>query len=169
MAYTTPTSPAVGDQVTASIADVLAADIIWLGTRKGGRARTNTAQAISALTVTNLTNNGTNAWTSVEDSGGYVSAVGGTVGPIVIPTGAGGLYLFGVKYTQSVPTTARLCAMLLVNSVEMARFQGPIDNNASGSIGIPLNAGDILGLQCFTTTAASASIGIDIYAYRIGN
>jgi hypothetical protein len=124
----------------------------------GARATAATAQALTASTVTTLTNNGTNPWTATEDSGGYVSATGGTTTPITIPAGKGGRYLVGVKYAQSLSSSGRAFVDILVNGATAGlRTVFSTDANGAACHIVRLNAGDTLGLQAFTSTAASTS------------
>lgn len=138
--------------------------------RVGARATTTNTQAISASTVTTLNNGGTVAWTATEDSGGFVSATGGTTTPITIPAGLGGLYQVGIKYAQSVNSATRLFGGIVVNGAAGNIWFGAYGESLSnGSVPISLNAGDTLGVEGFTATAANAIAGCQIFCYRISD
>jgi hypothetical protein len=143
-----------------------------LNTTIGGRARTNVAQAIANATPTLLTNNGTVAWTAVEDSGGFVSATGGTNTPLSVPAGQGGAYLIGVGYINSVNATTRGYVSIFVNGAlananSRAVFTG--DAVCSYTIIARLSVGDTVGVQVYTSPLGNASVGCDVYAYKLGN
>lgn len=170
-AITSPATVTVGAKATAAQANSYKAGIDGAVKRIGGRATTNVAQAIAANTTTTLTNNGTAAWTATEDSGGFVSATGGTTTPIIIPAGEGGLYIIGWFVTLSAASAGLLWATPLINTVgnnhgQSLNYTG---DRTGSSFTIPLNAADTLGLQVRTATAANASIGCELYCYRIGN
>jgi hypothetical protein len=134
--------------------------------RVGGRVTTSAAQALSATTLTTLNNNGA-AWTATEDSGGFVQT--STTAPLVVPAGLGALYVVGVKYVQSTISSGRAFVDILINGANAGRLVFSTDSNTFGSLETPLNAGDTIGAEAFTTTAANASIGIQLYCYRISD
>lgn len=159
------TLPAVGDLATAAQADLLIGPI-------GARARTNAVQALTANVAASLNNGGTNAWTAVEDSGGFVSASGGTTTPISVPAGMAGLYIVGVGYTQSAIATTRGEISIFVNAAQAnsnSRGVFTTDQICSYTICIRLAVSDTVGAQALTNIGANASIGCDVYAYRIAN
>jgi hypothetical protein len=170
-AITSPATVAVGDQDTAAFENSVKAAIDAIVAREGARATTTAAQAIPATTATTLNNNGgANVWTATEDTGGFVSAVAGTSTPIVIPAGKGGLYIVGAKYVQALSSAGRAFLDVLINgAIANHRFIFTNDGQIDQCCVIPLNAGDTLGLQTFTTTATNASIGSQLYCYRQGN
>jgi hypothetical protein len=137
--------------------------------RIGARATTNATQALTANVAANMNNGGTAAWTATEDSGGFVSGTGGTTTPIIIPTGLGGLYTIGTKYTQSLSSTARVLVLIMVNGTEAGRLSNYSDSFVGGCIATPLNAGDTLAFQAFSATACNVNVGTQVYAYRISD
>lgn len=171
MAWTTPRTWVAGETVTAAIMNTHVRDNLnWLDTRIGGRAATNATQAIAANTITTANNGGTAAWTASQDSGGFVSATGGTTTPITIPTGLGGIYVVGFHYFQVANSAGRLTAWLQVNGAgTYARAGNYADQEFTGCEEMPLNAGDAISLQAFTATATNISGGTNVYAYRIGD
>jgi hypothetical protein len=173
-------SPASGTIVwlsTPTTTGTVAGLFVWTGAawtpykrpRIGARATTNATQALTANVAASMNNGGTAAWTATEDSGGFVSGAGGTTTPIIIPTGLGGLYTIGTKYTQSLSSTARVLVLILVNGTEAGRLGNYSESNVGGCIATPLNAGDTLNFQAFSATACNVNVGTQVYAYRISD
>lgn len=172
-AVTQPTAPSTGQQATAAWADSVAAAVGAIPARIGARASTNAAQAILAVTNTNVNNNGAASWSSLEDSGGFVSATGGTITPIIIPAGKGGLYIVGLSGTFSVASGARAQFDLAVNGTWWHGTRAVCGGNGSGagslSAVLPMVAGTTLGIQAYNSTAANVQTATEIYCYRIGD
>jgi hypothetical protein len=167
---TSPATILVGDDITAALLNSDKAAIDNIVAREGARVTTNAAQAIAATTPTTLNNNGVAGWGLAEDSGSYYNNAGGTTVPISIPAGKGGLYLVGAKYIQALSSAGRAFLDVLINGAAANhRFIFTNDAQIDQAIVVPMNAADTLGLQAFTTTATSISVGTQLYCYRIGN
>lgn len=168
---TVATNLSVGSKFKASEANLRKADLDAIVRRIGARATTNATQAIASSTATTLNNGGTAAWTATEDSGGFVSAVGGTTVPIAVPSSKAGLYVVGVKFLVAAASTGRIIVDILVNGTTTGNRIGGGYQEAivAGSVVLPLNATDTLGLQGVTTGATNISAGSQIYCYRIGD
>jgi hypothetical protein len=138
--------------------------------RIGARVTTNAAQALAATTPTTLNNNGVAGWTLTEDSSAFYNNAGGTTVPLSVPAGLGGLYVIGAKYVQSLSSAGRAFVDVLINgAIGGHRFIFTNDAQIDQSFVLPLNAADTLGLQAFTTTATNASVGIQVYCYRVSD
>lgn len=156
---------AVGDLWTAAVEDQIAN---LLNTRIGGRARTNVAQAMTANTVTVANNNGTAAWTSAEDSGGFVSAVGGTSTPLSVPAGQAGLYAVGLGVQVASISTGRAMASILVNGVfGLNRGVFALDTNVGYTMLMPLSVGDTIGFHILTLNANTLNTGAETFMYKV--
>lgn len=137
--------------------------------RMGARATTNVAQSIPTITTTSANNGGTAAWTATEDSGGFVSVVGGTTTPITIPTGADGIYIVGFSGVSSVSQSTRGEFLLLLNGSTggQNRVLFEPDSQGGACFAMPLAAGNTLGMQAFFATAANLNAGAQVYCYRL--
>ena len=151
------------------------------GARFGARVQTNVAQTAAGSTVVVANNGGTAAWTTIDNIGGFATGVGGTATPIVIPAGAGGMYLVGLAIVMTAISTTRGFADILINGsnggtgpggatgIGGARVVFTGDTNGAVSAPFLLNAGDTVGVQVFNNIAGNLSAGAQVYAYRLSN
>lgn len=170
MSWTTPRTWAAGETVTAAMMNTHVRDNLnAIFGRKGGRARTNATQALSSGVTTDLNNGGAAAWTSAEDTGGYVSASVGTTTPLQIPAGGAGNYIVGLHVNTSAATTTRATAQVNINSgVGLARrFPFATDVLVDGSTVVPLSVGDTIGLTMIVAPSMNALVGCEVYAWLI--
>jgi hypothetical protein len=172
MAYATPPTVAVGDQIAAAHVNTLGSDVQALGgVRTGARARTNALQAVGAATTATMNNGGTAAWSNIEDSGGFVSGAGGSTAPIIIPAGLGGLYMVGIAVTMSATATTRGFCELIISGTPNVNTRAVFTGDTSAAVSVPLAlaAGATVGGQVFNNVASSVATGCDVWVYRIGN
>lgn len=164
------TVPTVGSKITAAWGTSVANQL----NRVGARVSTNATQAITANTITTWNNGGTAAWTVLEDNySGYTfaSATGGTTTPLIVPSGAAGLYLVGLSLTMSAVAATRGYGEIRINGAAFQTLYGrtifATDTNASYCTPIVLNVGDTIGAVVFTSTAGNLNTTSEIFAYRM--
>jgi len=123
--------------------------------------------------VVSIGNSG-GAWTSRDDSGGFVTA-GSTATPVTIPAGQDGRYNITVQeVTQAVTGLSRLWIQLggtlpvtgTANSYRSNLSTG--ESNGSVSATVPLAAGNTVGVQNALTSGTTKAPTCVLSVYRVG-
>lgn len=146
----------VHEVVDASALAVNTVSLEEMKTVQGCSVTRSTNQTLTAGTTTDVTYT-----TETYDNGGFWAS-GATV---TIPSGLGGLYSISYAYDTSVTSLNNV--RLDINGSD--RFSAPAAGEAgSGSLILPLAAGDVVKLQLVNSGGAGNVESAELHVYRLG-